>query len=136
MQGSPTNSFRFTVAFDPLRDCQVCKAQALAKVMEKVRIPKRTHHPQCIKNTKTKGKGQLSLRAMATLTEEKRLKALYEQPLDDSQKGSGRHTTKEAGNAFFAPRPKPKKNLTTPSMPNPIQRPQERLTAQDLCKAV
>ena len=91
------------IAFVSERDCQVCRAQSLAKLTANYRIPKRSHHQFCIKNTKTKGHGAVSAHNMACRTEEKRLEALFRAPLNSHEKGSAVHTTKEAAQAFFQP---------------------------------
>ena len=93
------------VAFQPEKDCQVCKAQAMAKLVSSYRIPKRPHHVLCMKNTKTKGKGILSEQALVMKQEEERLKNLFEMPLQPEEKGSAKYLTKEAGEAFFSPKP-------------------------------
>jgi len=48
------------VAFEAKRDCVVCKAQFLRTIIEGYRVPNRAHNVLCIKNTKTRGKGDLS----------------------------------------------------------------------------
>lgn len=89
------------VAFDPLVDCKICVAHAIKRVRPETTIPKRAHHPNCPKNTKTKGKGALSSLQIATEAEEKRLQTLYTMPLSTSEKASGRYLTEAAGKAFF-----------------------------------
>ena len=44
------------LAFQPEKDCVVCKAKSIAKFVAGYRVPKRSHHQLCIKNSKTKGK--------------------------------------------------------------------------------
>ena len=44
-------------AFDPLVDCKICVAHAIKRVRPETVIPKRAHHPNCGKNTKTRGRG-------------------------------------------------------------------------------
>jgi hypothetical protein len=46
----------------------------------------------------------LSGQALETMEEQKRLKALFNKPLEDHEKGSWKHSTKEADAAFFVPR--------------------------------
>jgi len=91
-------------AFQPEKDCVVCRARALARIVQGARIPNRAHHVLCVKNKKTKGAGDLSEQNIANNMEEKRLKALFNTPLSDQEKGSGRHLTKAATTSFFAPK--------------------------------
>jgi hypothetical protein len=100
------------IAFEAERDCVVCKARSIQLARPETRIPKRPHHVLCRKNSKTKCKGNLSQHALTCMEEEKRLNSLYtNKPLEAHEKGSWKHSTKEAGAAFFAPRKK--KNPTT-----------------------
>ena len=99
------------MAFDPERDCQVCRAQAMRKLVATYRIPKRSHHSLCPKNTKTKGNGQLSAHTLACQAEAKRLEAHFSAPLNNHEKGSSVHLTKKAGQAFFAPKKPTTKTL-------------------------
>jgi len=41
------------VAFEAEKDCIVCKAQALKRILDTYRVPNRAHHVLCLKNTKT-----------------------------------------------------------------------------------
>jgi len=100
-------------AFQSEKDCIVCSAHALAQIVQGVRIPKRPHHVLCIKNTKTKGRGELTQQNLANTAEEKRLKAHFSAPLNPEERGSGRHLTKEATTTFFAPRRVIKKTQQT-----------------------
>jgi hypothetical protein len=60
-------------AFVAEKHCKVCRAsRALSLILENARIPKRSHHVNCLKNTKTKGKGALSALAIARLEDDKR----------------------------------------------------------------
>jgi len=89
-------------AFQSERDCQVCKAKVLQRYISTATIPKRAHHVLCIKNTKTRGRGNLNQATVASEQEEKRLKAHFSQPLSQKEKCRGVHATKEAGIAFFS----------------------------------
>jgi hypothetical protein len=90
------------VAFSSEKDCVVCKARSVALLVPQTRIPKRSHHPLCIKNTKTKGKGELSSLGKASLEDDKRYKALTA-PIRAEERGSWKHSTREAGENFFQP---------------------------------
>jgi len=79
-------------AFDPLEDCEVCRAKQYGRIVH------RGHHKLCT-NNRRKPAQQVSL-----AREEKRLKTLFAAPLAESEKCSGRYITAEAGRAFFAPR--------------------------------
>jgi len=78
----------------------------MARIVQGYTIPKRAHHPLCNRNKRTKGFGVISQPNLATAAEEKRLKELFEKPLNPSEKASSKHCTKEATTAFFAPRKK------------------------------
>jgi len=91
------------VAFDANKDCCVCKARVLATFIEGYRAPKRPHHPLCLKNTKTRGKGELSEMQKVTLDDNKRYKELV-RPITAAEKGSSRHLPADRGAAFFATR--------------------------------
>jgi hypothetical protein len=101
-EGEQQTLFGQTV-FKAEKDCQVCKARALALTLEGVRIPKRPHHPLCLKNTKTKGKGVLSVLAKASLEDNKQYKAATA-AIRPEEGGSWSHSTKEAGEKFFQQR--------------------------------
>ena len=91
------------IAFDANKDCCVCKARVLATFIEGYRVPKRPHHPLCLKNTKTRGKGELSEMQKVTLDDNKRYKELV-RPITAAEKGSSRHLPADHGAAFFATR--------------------------------
>ena len=48
------------LAFQPEKDCVICRGRAAVKNGINVRIPKRAHHPLCPSNQTTKGKGLLT----------------------------------------------------------------------------
>ena len=91
------------VGFMSEKDCIVCKAKSIAKFVQGHRIPKRSHHVLCIRNSKTKGKGHLSTQAAASLEDDNRHKALVT-PITPGEKASWQHSTKDAGKLFFTPR--------------------------------
>ena len=95
------------VAFQPERDCKICKAKILQKFTPSYPIPKRAHNVLCPLNTKTRGLGELSEQSVASLHNNKRYKALTA-PILPSERHSGKHATKAAGEAFFATRLQPK----------------------------
>ena len=64
------------VAFQPEKDCKICKAREIQKFFPSYSIPKRAHHPLCNLNTKTRGLGDLTPQTLATLEDNKRYKAL------------------------------------------------------------
>jgi hypothetical protein len=118
-------------AFQSERNCQVCRAQALARIVAGARIPKRPHHVLCIKNTKTKGKGQMSQQNIATAAEEKRLSEHFNAPLAPHEKGSSRHATPQAAAQFFAPR-----KITNPKPPPSPSSSHLPLQQVNFCEAV
>ena len=119
------------LAFEAEKDCIICNAHLRAlRDPDTVRIPKRAHHILCIKNTKTKGRGLLSQQHVAAVAEEKRLSALFTTPLAPEERGSWKHSTKEAGEAFFAPRQKKQVSLNETTMTK------EKLTAKSLYDGV
>ena len=128
------------IAFDAERDCVVCSARARKIYEPTTRVPKREHDKRCIKNTTTKGMGEISREAMATLEEEKQLKKLFEAPLADSEKGSAKHTTADAIAAFLAPRPSVMKKPPAKATANTSNNNTNNTAAIDggdqLCKAV
>ena len=117
-------------AFEPEKDCRVCKAQALARAGCSVRIPKRSHHPLCARNTTTKGKGIISQQNILISKEEARLKDLFSKPLAAHEKGSWKHATPEAGVSFFAARKKKEPTPTATTKATPM------LQRVDFCGAV
>jgi len=62
----------------------------------------------CLRNKKTHGKGVITEQNVANTVEEKRLKALFTDPLAEADKCSGRVTTAKAVKEFFQPVEKPK----------------------------
>ena len=85
--------------FDPLKHCKVCKARHYG-----LRVPKRPHSVFCEKNTMTRGRGPLNELTMETIKESRRLTRHFSAPLPPNQRGSWRHSTRENGEKFFAPR--------------------------------
>ncbi len=81
-------------AFDPSKNCAKCRG---GKASHK------GHHEKCWNNPRKRNQSQ------AMTVEEKRLKLLYETPLTEAQKCSGKYLTRESTEAFFAPR----ENTTT-----------------------
>jgi len=123
-------------AFDAIKDCQVCKARYLATVVEGYRVPNRAHHPLCIKNTKTRGKGVLSEQQQMSLEDNKRYKALVA-PIAESEKGSSRNLPRDCGKAFFGPRDAPKKAVPTPATTTTNMESEESdLSPSYFCQAV
>jgi len=114
-------------AFDPNKDCIVCKAWYLATFVEGYRIPNRAHHPLCLKNTKTKGKGVLSEQQKLSLDDNKRYKALV-LPITQEEKGSSRNLPSDRGQAFFSPRVTA---MTTPKDNSDVE-----LSPSHFCQAV
>jgi len=84
-------------AFDPNQDCAKCKAKLRGRDIH------RGHHHLCWNNRRTKG--VVSVAALASIEEEKRLRQHFAASLAKKDKFSWQHTTKEAQEAFFAPRP-------------------------------
>jgi len=99
-------------AFQAEQDCMVCNAKELQRFTPSTPIPKRAHHHLCIKNTKTRERGNLNQATVASEAEEKRLKAHFSEPLNAQEKCSGKYATKEAGVAFFSVRKTPTKPTT------------------------
>jgi hypothetical protein len=122
-------------AFVAEEDCEVCKAKAAQRFRPQTRIPKRAHHVLCLKNTKTKGKGELTQHEITCLQEEKRLDKLYNTPLQEQEKASWRHSDRAAGEKFFAPQ---KKNSIIVQKTNMAERKisNNTLSAAELCKGV
>jgi len=121
-------------AFEAQKDCVVCKARFLATFVEGHRAPNRAHHPLCIRNTKTRGKGELSELQKATLEDNKRYKALV-RPITAAEKGSSRNLPADSGAAFFAPRAKtpPPKMIVGAALANDSD---EVLSPSYFCQAV
>jgi len=121
-------------AFDPLEDCAVCKAKRFGREVH------RAHHRLCYHNRRTRG---LFEAALSLEQEEKRLRLHFTTPSSESEKCSRQHTTKEAGQAFFAPREVAKLKVnsttattkTTTSMDSKLVM-SSNVTPDDLCSAV
>ena len=120
-------------AFVPEKDCIVCHARHIRNhVLSTYRVPNRSHHVLCSKNSKTKGKGALTDSQLATLEDNQRFKALT-QPITEAEKGSAKHLAKDGGKVFFAPRIA-KKSPTTTTTTATNQNSQEMTF--DFCQAV
>ena len=102
------------VAFQPERDCIVCRAKTIKKLyLAEHKVPKRPHHVLCSLNTKTRGFGELTEALLASLADNKRCKALTA-PIQPGERCSGKHATKAVGDLFFAPiKKKPKMTTMT-----------------------
>jgi len=96
-------------AFDPLKDCVVCKGRASG------RNPHRPHHERCPHNRKTKG--ITSKATIESLEQEKRLLKHFQTPLAAHEKGSLRHLTEENVKEFFQPRSKTSASTDNPPVP-------------------
>jgi len=96
------------VAFQPERDCIICKAKTIRKLCySEHKMPKRSHHPNCSLNKKTRGLGELSEQSVASLQDNKRSNALTA-PIQPWEKHSGKNAAKANAVAFFASRPNTK----------------------------
>jgi hypothetical protein len=123
-------------AFDPSKDCPVCKGRLAGRDVH------RSHDPCCTNNRRTQG--ITSVTTLQQLKEDKRLEQLYKKPLTESEKGSWRYSTKEAGEKFFARRTniwRPEKTITNnpPPMTTPTEGdkiPIEPPNAEDMCSWV
>jgi len=93
-----------TVAFDPLKDCPLCKAKQFGRSVH------RAHHERCINNRKTRG---MSVSTLLLRQEEKRPEMHFNAPLAEEEKCSGKYTTPEAVQAFFTTREKSSTTTTT-----------------------
>jgi hypothetical protein len=67
----------------------VCAAKRLALTLKGVRVPKRAHHILCLKNTKTKGKGEVSRQQLEAEPREKCLHKPYNTPLAPHEREAG-----------------------------------------------
>jgi len=119
-------------AFDPLKDCEVCKGRLAGRNVH------RAHHELCINNRKTNG---LSKSTLLSTQEDKQLKKHFETPLDPSEKASSRYATKAAGEEFFAVRQKPANNTAFAStkpeaLTSNITPATNTVTPDMLCQAV
>lgn len=110
------------VAFDPLKNCPKCRGGKSSH---------KGHHEKCWNNPR---RGQ----SKAYVQEEKRLKMLFETPLTEAEKCSGQHMTREATDAFFAPREHVVEvaavpaTTTTTSLPHPKQSTTNAVAADEL----
>jgi len=111
-------------AFNPAKHCAKCRGGKSSH---------KAHHELCY----NKKRGV----STAAFKEEKRLKLLFEAPLTEEEKCSGKYLTKEATKAFFAPR----ENAATASsvatsVPTQFTKAAATsardVTAADLCKGV
>lgn len=91
-------------AFDPLKDCEVCKAKQCGRSVH------RSHHARC---NNRRGGAKVSTATLDLQKEENRLKLLFATPLTESEKCSGKHITKEAVKKYFAPRAAPPAGTAT-----------------------
>jgi len=82
-------------AFEPEKDCAVCKARLWGRSVH------RSHHKLCTNNRNKRGQTAASIELNK---EEKRLKLLFNTPLTEAEKCSAKHLTKEATAAHFEPR--------------------------------
>ena len=99
--------------FEAERDCIVCHARSIKdNMLPTYRVPNRAHHVLCVRNKKTHGKGQITKQNVANSAEEKHLKTLYTDPLAEAEKCSGRFTTAQSVNTFFAAKPTTIKKAT------------------------
>lgn len=85
-------------AFDPPKHCEVCKAKLCGRSVH------RAHHRLCTNNGRTKGVTSTVQLAQAKISQQ--LRKHFNTPLTQQERGSWQNSTKEAGEAFFAPRPK------------------------------
>jgi len=85
------------LAFDPAKHCPKCRGGPASH---------KGHHEKCWNNPRKRNQ------STAMTVEEKRLKALCETPLAEAEKCSGQHMTREATEAFFAPRENTMKTAT------------------------
>jgi hypothetical protein len=127
------------LAFKAERYCEICRAKELKRTLPETRIPHIGHHPLCLLNIKTKGKGNVSAQTEATLKEAKCLESLFSKPLEPHENGSWKHSTKEAGITFFQPR---KTTINTKMKPdnkpennNPTLN-KDDVGAREICKGV
>ena len=91
------------LAFDPVRDCPICKAHDIRRFNPEYRVPKRAHHIYCSKNKRTFGQGELSTATEASLKDDARYKALIS-PIRPEERGHGKFLTAETAAAFFSPK--------------------------------
>jgi hypothetical protein len=85
-------------AFDPLQDCQVCKAKKWGREVH------RAHHPLCWNNRRTKGiTSEVTLESIAHA---EKLRKHFSAQLSAKEKYSSANITQAVGEKFFAPRKK------------------------------
>jgi len=105
------------VAFDPERDCIVCRAKSHKKFFPSYTVPHRGHDPCCLHNKSTRVQGAL-VSQPTSVAEDKRYKQLT-RPIQQSEKFSGSNLTTAA--AFFAPKQTKKATtITTESETEPV----------------
>jgi len=122
------------IAFEATRDCIACKARHLATFLQGYRVPNRPHHVLCVRNTKTRGKGEISDQQRISLEDNKRYKNLV-RPFAAEKKGSSRNLPSNLGKAYFAPRNIPAK-MTTPSANDTVIGAKNDLSPKYFFKAV
>jgi len=96
------------IAFEATRDCIACKARHLATFLQGYRVPNRPHHVLCVRNTKTRGKGEISDQQRISLEDNKRYKNLAWLPtsgLHPSLQPATIHNKNIAQNAMQKHRP-------------------------------
>ena len=125
-----------TVAFNPITDCPVCKAQSPIWQGCPAAVPHRSHHPLCNKNSKSKGQGVMSQQQLNIAAEATRLKNLFSAPLKPHEKGSREHTTKESIAMFFKPKQTTTTKLKDPPTILASEATRRSVTAKVLCDAV
>lgn len=120
------------IAFDPRKDCEICEARAAG------RNPHRSHHPLCWNNKRTRGIA--SATTLASNRETKAPQKHFSRPLQASEKGSWRCSTKEAGESFFASgktqQVTRESNFNTTNTTNKATTMASGVTAADFCKGV
>ena len=90
------------LAFQPERDCQICKAKKYRQFVPGYPMPHRGHHELCIHNKVTRGQGAITEQSLATLEDNKRYKALTA-PIQPAERHSAKYATKPAIEKFFKP---------------------------------
>lgn len=118
-------------AFDPLKHCEVCKARLWGRSVH------RAHHKLCSNNRRTRGVTSTTQLKQAKI--DKALRRHFNSPLPTEARFDWRHSTKEAGEAFFAPRatkktsnhPQPETQPTPDNMDVP-----SIVSAEELCAGV
>jgi hypothetical protein len=88
-------------AFDPLKDCTVCRERQYGKESHK------GHHQLCSNNRRTKGITSETTRD--AIAESERLRKHFTKPMTSQEKYSSSNCTQEAVAAFFEPKPAAKK---------------------------